>query len=88
MEPVGIFEAKAKLTDLCEQVASRRESVVITRRGKPLVRIVPIEEGQGPSILERLTRYQETYALSESEPDAEFEPAARSRQLSRFQMDE
>jgi prevent-host-death family protein len=38
-----MFEAKAKLSEICEQVARSGESVVVTRRGKPLVRIEPAE---------------------------------------------
>jgi len=49
MTTVGIFEAKTKLSELCEQVAKRREPVVITRRGRPLVRIDPVGPGKGMS---------------------------------------
>jgi len=43
MRTVGIFEAKAKLSEICTEVAQSGEGVVVTRRGKPLVRIDPIE---------------------------------------------
>jgi prevent-host-death family protein len=39
---VGLFEAKTKLSEICEGVARTRRPVVITRRGRPLVRIEPI----------------------------------------------
>jgi len=42
MRAIGIFEAKAKLSEICEAVARSGESIVITRRGVPLVRIDPI----------------------------------------------
>ena len=42
MRTVGIFEAKTKLSKICEEVARTREGVVVTRRGKPLVRIDPV----------------------------------------------
>jgi prevent-host-death family protein len=48
MRPVGLFEAKTHLSELCEAVATKRETVVITRRGKPLVRLEPIPD-QGES---------------------------------------
>lgn len=38
-----ISKAKAHLLAVADQVASTGESVVVTRRGKPLVRLVPIE---------------------------------------------
>jgi prevent-host-death family protein len=42
MTSVGIFEAKNRLSELCEQVAASGEPLLIRRRGAPLVRIVPI----------------------------------------------
>jgi len=47
MITIGLFEAKTKLSELCEQVAKRREPVLITRRGRPLVRIEPVGPGKG-----------------------------------------
>jgi prevent-host-death family protein len=49
MTTIGLFEAKTKLSELCEQVARRRQAVVITRRGRPLVRIEPVSPGNGMS---------------------------------------
>jgi prevent-host-death family protein len=39
---IPITEAKAKLIAVADQVASTGEAIVVTRRGKPLVRLVPI----------------------------------------------
>ncbi|MDP1878226.1 MAG: type II toxin-antitoxin system Phd/YefM family antitoxin [Actinomycetota bacterium] len=39
---VGLFEAKTRLSELVEQVESHGEPVVITRRGKPVARLVPV----------------------------------------------
>jgi prevent-host-death family protein len=49
MTTIGLFEAKTRLSELCDQVAKRREAVVITRRGRPLVRIEPVGPGKGMS---------------------------------------
>lgn len=38
-----ISKAKTHLLAVADRVASTGESVVVTRRGKPLVRLVPIE---------------------------------------------
>ena len=38
---MGLFETKNRLSEVCEQVASTSEPVVVTRHGKPLVRIIP-----------------------------------------------
>lgn len=42
MRTVGIFEAKTKLAEICRQVMTLNEPVIITKRGTPLVRIDPI----------------------------------------------
>jgi len=46
MKSVGLFEAKTKLSEICNWVADRRRAIVVTRRGKPLVRIEPIPQEQ------------------------------------------
>jgi prevent-host-death family protein len=43
MREVGIYDAKTHFTQLIDGV-EKGESVVITRHGKPVARIVPIEE--------------------------------------------
>ncbi len=40
---VGIFEAKTRLSELVDQVATSGEEVVITKRGRPVARLLPIE---------------------------------------------
>ena len=44
MHTVGVFEAKNRLTALLDEVEGGGE-VVITRRGKPVARLVRAEEG-------------------------------------------
>jgi prevent-host-death family protein len=39
MESIGIYEAKSKLSELVEK-AEAGEEVIITRRGRPVVRLV------------------------------------------------
>lgn len=41
MEQVGIYDAKARLSEIVERVESGAE-VIITRRGKAVARIVPV----------------------------------------------
>ena len=41
MDRVGIYEAKAKLSELVEQAVQGRE-VTITRHGKAVARLVPV----------------------------------------------
>ena len=42
MRTIGIFEVKTRLSEICDEVARSGNSVVVTRRGKPLVRIDPV----------------------------------------------
>ena len=45
MIEVGAFEAKTQLSMLLEQV-SQGEEVLIRRRGKPVAKLVPIEQAE------------------------------------------
>ena len=40
--PAGTF--KARCLAIMDEVASKRESVVITKRGKPVAKLVPVEK--------------------------------------------
>lgn len=40
--PAGTF--KARCLAIMDEVASKRESVVITKRGKPVAKLVPVEQ--------------------------------------------
>ena len=42
---VGVFEAKNRLTALIDEVERGGEEVVITRRGKPVARLVSVGGG-------------------------------------------
>jgi prevent-host-death family protein len=39
---------KAKCLKIMDQVQARRETVIITKRGKPVAKLVPIEETEDP----------------------------------------
>ena len=42
-EPIAAAKAKTQFLGLIERISSERHPVIITKRGKPLVRIVPID---------------------------------------------
>lgn len=42
MKTLGVFEAKTKFSRVCDEVARTGESVLVTKRGQPLVRIDPL----------------------------------------------
>lgn len=44
---VPVKELRAELADLLDEVADRREHVIVTRRGRPAAAIVPIDEYEG-----------------------------------------
>ena len=45
MKTVGAFEAKTRLNELLRQV-SQGETIRITRRGVPIAKLVPAEDGE------------------------------------------
>ena len=64
MENIGAYEAKTHLPRLLDRVA-RGESVTITRHGRPVARLVPMESDEcdrarqaAQRILERRTRLE------------------------------
>jgi len=46
---ISASEFKAKCLALLDDVAKRRETLVVTKRGKPVARVVPAEEA--PSLI-------------------------------------
>ena len=55
MATYSVYETKARLSEVLRIVKTRRE-VVITERGKPIAKIVPINEEDTESIDERIER--------------------------------
>lgn len=56
MERIGIYDARAKLSELIERVQAGEE-VVITRHGEPVARLVaekPRKKGSGPTAVKRI----------------------------------
>jgi prevent-host-death family protein len=87
VKTIGIFEAKTKLSAICEEVARTNMPVTITRRGKALVCIEPVAH-QRLSIKERRAAYLRAHGSTESDDTSDFKPAARSRERSTFAIEE
>ena len=85
MKTVGIFEAKTKLSEICEEVARTRVPVVVTRRGTALVCIEPVP-AQKPSIGARRAAYLAAHGDEEPDDATDFEPVARSREKLTFRF--
>jgi antitoxin (DNA-binding transcriptional repressor) of toxin-antitoxin stability system len=47
MKTVGISEFKTKCISLAKEVGRGREELVVTLRGKPLIKVVAPDEGRG-----------------------------------------
>jgi len=61
---IGIFEAKTKLAEICTAVAEDGADFVITRRGQPVARLVPVAVSPAPastSLLQRLRSAESAY---------------------------
>lgn len=54
MPKVGAAEFKARCLELMDRVAERRESYVITKRGKPVAKLVPMERRPDEPLFGRL----------------------------------
>lgn len=87
MKLIGIFEAKTRLSEVCEQVAATREPVTVTKRGKPLVRIDPLED-QPMSIRERRDAYMASQGSTEQDDAADFTLPERPGEVSEFDIED
>lgn len=47
MQIMGISEFKAHALNVLDQVAKTKDTVIVTKRGKPLAQIVPYQADQG-----------------------------------------
>jgi len=54
MGQVAATEFKARCLELMDRVAERRETFVITKRGKPVARLVPVERNRTEPLFGRL----------------------------------
>ena len=64
MKQIGVYEAKTHLPQLLDEVA-RGESIIITRHGRPVARVVPVR-GRRRSVaeaIEALEAFRRTHTL-------------------------
>ncbi len=80
MKALGIFEIKTRLSQVCDDVATTGETVLVTKRGKPFVMITPIasEESSGSEVWEARARYghlaTEEFPAIERDPEPIYDP--------------
>ena len=74
LKTVGIFEAKTRLSEICAEVAESGDTVIISKRGEPMVEVralrqpkqeIETEEKEG--ILDCLDRCRERFGALEEE---------------------
>jgi prevent-host-death family protein len=63
MNAIGLFEAKTKFSAICDRVAAQGVAVVVTRRGKPIVKIEPIPAAKARpvSVWDRRAEYEKQH---------------------------
>ncbi len=49
-DQLNVAEAKKRLSDLLERVAYRKKTILITRGGRPMARLVPLDQGGEQSL--------------------------------------
>ena len=89
MDSIGLFEAKTRLSEICAEVSASGTGVTITKRGKPIVRIEPIEE-KFMTIRERRAAYfikHEPGGPPINEPDFEIPPRDQEERRT-FKLDD
>ena len=62
MDSIGIYEAKSRLSELVEK-AEAGEVVTITRRGRPVAKIVPVKRSEAvdnSEAVDELIRFSKT----------------------------
>lgn len=74
MRNIGLFETKTRLSEICQAVHEKGETIIVTRRGKPYVRIEPIAKDKQPhGVWEAREKH-----LAETGPlDGDFSPPPR-----------
>lgn len=86
MKALGIFEIKTRLSQICDDVASTGETVIVTKRGKPHVMITAIasEDTPGSEVWEARARYghlaTEELPVIEREPEPIHDPFREYRE--------
>ncbi|MGN6848346.1 MAG: type II toxin-antitoxin system Phd/YefM family antitoxin [Sphingomicrobium sp.] len=70
MKHVNLADAKARLSELVD-LAEAGETVEITRRGKPVARLTPVEQPKKPVDVEALRALMKKFPL-QTQPAGEF----------------
>lgn len=84
MDMIALYDAKNRLSEICNQVSETGQPCVISRRGKPVVKVVPIDAGESvASVWDTVEESQARYG----QLDEELELSERSGQQRRNPLD-
>ena len=67
MKSLGLFETKNRLSEVCDEVARTGEPCLITRHGRPLVRLVPVAEKSCGSVWDTVQESAARYGAVDEE---------------------
>lgn len=85
MESVALYDAKNRLSELCNKVTETGEPCIISRRGRPIVKLVPVGEADGTSsVWESVEEAQAKYGSL----DEDLELPERSREMRPSPLDD
>ena len=83
MKIVDILEAETHLSEISEEVAATHEPVMVTKRGKPLVRIDPVD-ADAMTIRERREAYVASRGRHDENDTIDLQPSSRAEDVSTF----
>ena len=62
MDTVALYDAKNRLSELCNKVTETGEPCIISKRGRPVVKLVPVEDlGSSSSVWGTVEEAQAKY---------------------------
>jgi len=77
MDMIALYDAKNRLSEICNQVSKTGQPCVISRRGKPVVKLVPVDsEEDVASVWDTVEESRARYG----ELDEDFDAPERSAQ--------
>ncbi|WP_269524188.1 type II toxin-antitoxin system Phd/YefM family antitoxin [Coraliomargarita parva] len=84
MDSYALYDAKNRLSELCNKVVETGEPCVISRRGKAIVKLVPVDEEVTGSVWNTVEESQARYGPL----DADFELPTRTASMNPSPLDE
>lgn len=82
MDSIALYDAKNRLSELCKKVVESGEPCVISRRGRPIVKLVPIDDRDAAaSVWGTVEESQAKFGALYGPADVDFEVPERSDEV-------